>query len=107
MWAILIFVCCTLPPNKLPRFTIPHIDKAAHFVFFFIQSVLLGMFLRFQTKWRFFQIILFVTLLAFVYGGAIEVYQSQYAHRTGELNDLIADVAGGFMGAIGLRLFLK
>jgi len=109
VWAIIIFVCCTLPPNKIPRFNlnIQHIDKAAHFVFFFVQSILIGLLLRFQTEWRFFQIILFASFLALAYGGAIEVIQSKFASRTGELNDLIADVVGGFLGALSLRAFIK
>jgi VanZ family protein len=35
-----------------------------------------------------------------VYGGLIEVLQSNFFNRAGELYDLIADVAGGFVGAI-------
>jgi VanZ family protein len=89
-----------MPLKEIPRFNIPHIDKAAHFIFFFIQSVLLSLLLRFQTKKSYLLIILLCTLLALVYGGAIEILQSTVFNRTGDHNDLIADVLGGFCGAL-------
>ncbi len=108
-WAILIFVFCTMPSNSLPSLKIPHIDKVVHFGFFFIQSVLLSLLFNFQTKKSYFQIILLSTLLAFAYGGLIEILQSEIFNRTGDLYDLIADILGGFTGAMAyptiLRLF--
>ena len=100
LWAIMIFVLCTLPPSDIPRFKIPYIDKVAHFGVFFIQSVLLSLLLNFQTRKSYFQIILFSTLLAFIYGGLIEILQSKFFNRSGDVYDLIADILGGFLGAI-------
>jgi len=102
LWSIIIFIGCTLPPNQLPKWRflqIPHIDKAAHFGFFFVQSVLLSLVFHFKTYKKTFLVILFSTLLAFVYGGAIELMQSAYFHRTADMYDLLADVLGGFTGA--------
>jgi VanZ family protein len=108
-WAILIFVFCTMPSNNLPSLKIPYIDKVAHFGFFFVQSVLLSLLFNFQTRKSYFQIILLSTLLAFAYGGLIEILQNEVFNRTGDLYDLIADILGGFTGAMTyptiLRLF--
>ena len=106
LWTILIFVLCTLPQHKLPKINIPHIDKAAHFVFFFVQSVLLCLLFRIKRKKIFF-FILSATFLAFIYGGTIELLQQNYFHRTGDWYDLLADVLGGFIGALLCPLFLK
>ena len=100
VWAIIIFILCTLPPSEIKKTGIHHIDKAAHFGIFFIQSILLSLLLRFRTKKSFFHIIIFCTLLAFVYGGIIEILQTKYFNRSGEIYDLIADVTGGFLGSI-------
>jgi VanZ family protein len=99
-WALLIFHFCTMSPDKIPGIRIPYADKAAHFGFFFVQSVLLSLLFNFQTKKSYFQIILLSTLLAFIYGGLIEILQSKFFNRTGDLYDLIADLFGGFVGAM-------
>jgi VanZ family protein len=100
VWAIIIFIFCAMPPGDIPRIRIPHIDKVVHFGFFFVQSVWLSLLFSFQTKSRYFRIILFSTLLAFVYGGLIEILQDRFFNRTGDVYDLIADISGGFAGAV-------
>jgi VanZ family protein len=98
-WAIIIFVCCTVPSGDLPRVRIPGMDKLFHFAVFFVQSVWLSMLLQLQTKSRRFQLLL-TSLSAFGYGGLIELLQSSCFHRSGELLDLAADLAGGIAGAV-------
>jgi len=106
-WAAVIFVGCTLPPRAIPKFNIPNIDKTAHFGFFFVQSVLLSLLLYFKTRRSYFQIILFSTLQAFLYGGIIEIMQNEFFYRTGDLYDLLADVIGGLSGALTYPTILK
>ena len=99
-WSILILVLCTMPPSSLPKIKIPHIDKAAHFCFFFVQSALLSLLLRFQKKRKYWLIVFLSTLQAFVYGGVIELLQDRFFSRSGDWYDLLADILGGFCGAI-------
>jgi len=110
-WAILIFVLCTLPPGNLHSVRIPYFDKVAHFGVFFVQSLLLSLLFNFQTRKSYIQIILLSTLMAFVYGGLIEILQSKFFNRSGEVFDLIADILGAFTGAMIyptiLRLFRR
>lgn len=100
VWAVLIFVFCTMPSNRLPSVRIPHLDKVAHFGFFFVQSVLLSLLFNFQTKRSYFQIICLSTVLAFAYGGLIEIMQGVFFNRSADVYDLIADIVGGFAGAM-------
>jgi VanZ family protein len=97
-----------MPSDNIPKMRIPYADKVFHFGVFFVQSVLLSLLFGFRTKNSYFQIILLSTLLTFIYGGLIEILQSKFFNRTGELFDLIADIAGGFVGAmiypVALRL---
>jgi VanZ family protein len=106
-WALLIFYFCTASPDRIPRWQIPHLDKVAHAGFFFVQSVFLSLLFNFQTKKSYFQIILLSTLVAFLYGGLIEVLQSRFFNRTGDLYDLTADVLGGFAGAMTYPTLLR
>lgn len=100
VWAIIIFILCTMPSGSLPKIRIPHFDKMAHSGFFFVQSVLLSLLLRFRTKRRYRQIVFLSTLLTFVYGGIIELLQDRFFNRTGDWYDLLADMLGGFCGAM-------
>lgn len=99
-WAVLIFVFCTMPSSRLPRVGIPHLDKVVHFGFFFVQSVLLSLLFNFQTRRSYFQIIGLSTVMAFVYGGLIEIMQGSFFNRSADVYDLIADMVGGFTGAM-------
>ena len=107
VWAAVIFIGCVLPSNVLPSVKFMSADKVAHFCFFFVLCVLLGLLLCFKTKQNHVQIVLLVTLSAFLYGGIIELLQSELFDRTRDLYDLIADVAGGFVGGLCYRWFAK
>ena len=89
-----------MPQSGLPQIKIRHFDKVAHFGCFFVQSVLLSLWLRFKTRQSYLLIILLSTLIALVYGGCIEVLQSKFFNRTGDMYDLFADVLGGLTGAM-------
>ena len=107
VWAILIFIGCTMSPAHLPQLNVRHIDKVEHFVVFFVQSVLLSVLLHFKFGKSYVKIIFLSTMLAFVYGGVIEIVQSKFFDRTGDYVDLIADVLGGFFGATAYIVLLK
>jgi VanZ family protein len=82
-------------------------DKAAHFGVFFVQSVLLSLLFNFQIRKSYFTIILLSTLMVFVYGGLIEILQANFFNRQGDIYDLLADVAGGFVGAMFFPTFIR
>ena len=107
VWTIIIFFLCTMPPSSLPKLHIRHIDKAAHFGFFLVQSILLSLLLRFRTQRNYFQILFLSTFQAFVYGGAIEILQEEFFNRTADWYDLLADVLGGFCGAMIYPVFFR
>ena len=99
-WAIVIFVLCALPPGKLQTVRMPYFDKMAHFGIFFVQSLLLSLLFNFRTQKSFIQIVFLSTLIAFIYGGLIEILQSNFFNRSGEVLDLMADIFGAFAGAM-------
>jgi VanZ family protein len=107
VWAIIIFIFCTMPSGHIPRMKIPYMDKIVHFGFFFIQSLWLSLFLNFQTKNSYSRIIRRSTLLAFVYGGLIEILQDNVFRRTGDVYDLLADILGGLAGAMAYPAALR
>lgn len=99
IWAIIIFVLCSVPGNSLPHtpaVNIPHLDKLVHFALFFVMGIFLIAELKFQTKLRRITIAFITFALITIYGGVIEILQEYYfTSRSGDLWDFCADIAGG------------
>lgn len=110
IWAIVIFVLCSVPGNSLPQSSmveIPYFDKMVHFGLFFIMGIFLIAELRYQTKLSRISIAFITFALITIYGGAIEVLQENYfTNRSGDFWDLCADVAGGIT-SVFMFPFLK
>ncbi|MCY1636244.1 VanZ family protein [Marinifilum sp. D737] len=104
IWAIIIFILCSIPGNDLPKTSaihIPHFDKLVHFGMFFIMGIFLMAELSFQTKLKKSQILLITIILVAVYGGTIEYLQQNYfTNRSGDYIDLAADILGGIMAIL-------
>lgn len=104
IWAIIIFILCSIPGNDLPKTSaihIPHFDKLVHFGMFFIMGIFLMAELSFQTKLKKSLIILIIVFLVAVYGGAIEYLQQNYfINRSGDYMDLAADILGGIVAIL-------
>ncbi|MDR2148073.1 MAG: VanZ family protein [Tannerella sp.] len=107
VWAAVIFYLCTMPTNQIPKFEFRLMDKLAHFGIFFILSVLLSLLFNFQTRKSYFVIILLSMLIMAVYGGLIEILQDRFFNRQGDFYDFIADMAGGFVGALFFPTFIR
>lgn len=110
IWAIVIFILCSVPGNSLPQSSmieIPYFDKMVHFGLFFIMGIFLIAELRYQTKLSRISIAFITFALITIYGGVIEVLQENYfTNRSGDFWDLCADVAGGIT-SVFMFSFLK
>lgn len=98
----------TPAPKDLPK--IPHLDKIAHFGFFFGGAGLLCAWLRhsFVNKVSAFHCVWITTLVGAIVGIIDEHHQSYTPGRTGnDLGDWIADVSGSFVGALVMIWVLK
>ncbi len=102
LWILVVFVLCAIPGDSIPdpHMNIPHLDKVVHFGMFFIMSVLWALTLEQLTEWPLKKIYLLAILIAFGYGGLIEILQHFYFNRGGDVLDLLADVAGGIAGCL-------
>jgi len=110
IWAIVIFVLCSVPGDSLPQtsmFAIPYFDKMVHFGLFFIMGIFLIAELRYQTRLSRMSIALITFVFIALYGGTIEILQERYfVNRSGDFWDLCADVAGGICSVL-MFPFLK
>jgi len=110
LWAIVIFVLCSVPGDSLPHtsmVSIPYFDKMVHFGLFFIMGILLISELKYQTKLGTFSITIIIFAIVAVYGGTIEILQEHFfINRSGDFWDLCADIAGGVC-SVPMYAFLK
>lgn len=109
LWALLIFGSSSIPGWIFPRVGIRHADKLVHFIYYFIFAILVVRALRFQSRFpdlsRFSLILSF--LLATAYGISDEVHQLFVTDRSYDPQDLLADMAGAFAGAMILWVLRK
>ncbi len=101
VWALLILVLCLVSSDDLPHpgWKVPYADKWVHFGLFFVLAFFLyaGMAWGGTVRWKIWGIVLF---LSFLYGGVIEWLQANFFNRSGELLDLMADLAGAVAGCL-------
>ena len=107
LWALFILFMCSIKLGKIgdsPLF-FPGFDKLVHCGFFFVLVVFYcnGLIRQHSKQILSYKVILFVTVMAILYGGLIELLQLfVFTWRSGEWNDLFADAIGASMGAFSI-----
>lgn len=92
------------------KFNIPNLDKAVHFVFYFVAAVLAIFFVRESTKGSFplNKTLWSVVFGAIVFGIIIEVLQHTLtANREADLFDALANSLGAISGAWVMKSFFS
>lgn len=90
--------------------TIPHLDKAVHFVFYFVACVLGVLFIRERTKGRInlIKVLVIMCIVTIVFGIIIEVLQYAITvDRMGDLFDGLANSIGSLCGALSMKFFFS
>jgi VanZ family protein len=101
LWAAIIFVSSSLPSASLPKITILHVDKVAHFVIFSLFCVLTHRAIRFQNRIPLLSrhALFFSVLITILYGAIDETHQFFVPGRVPSWLDLSADAASAFLYA--------
>ncbi len=92
--------------DSLPKVSIPHVDKAVHFTFYFVGAILGTLFVRELTKGtaalKKTTIIIFLAMV--VYGIIIEAIQLGFTpNRHGDILDVLANSLGAFLGILAIK----
>ena len=110
IWAGIILFLTLMPGNYLPKvdyWSLLSVDKYIHFTFFFVQVYLLLM-----GEWKrkiSLTLSQYVTpfLAGTIFGVLIEFIQIVIPHRSFDVEDMVANTIGAFLGAIVFRLLHK
>ena len=103
---VLLFTLTTLPSQSVPSVGVN--DKIEHLLAYFVLSFLLYLTLLVQKKSVLLKnnALLFTLLLIFAYGILDEVHQLMIPGRSCELLDFLADLSGGILGVISLKIMI-
>ena len=107
LYCLLIFIQSSYPASQsLP--SIPHMDKLAHIGAYALLGFLLFRAFQSTSIWK--SAVLIVILSALVssmFGISDEIHQHFVPSRTADVVDVLADVAGSFLGAVTAKVFLN
>jgi VanZ family protein len=104
---IILFTLTTLPAQSVPSVGVS--DKLEHLLAYFVLSILLYLTLLFQKKSVLLKnyAMLFTALIVFAYGIIDEVHQLMIPGRSCELLDFLADMIGGIIGIIIIKILFS
>ena len=91
-----------------PSLGIPHLDKAVHFTFYFVASILGVLFLRERTDGEIpiKKALLLMLFFTIAFSILMEVLQYSFTlHRTGDILDGIANTIGSICGVVISKIF--
>jgi VanZ family protein len=99
-WALAIFVLSSLPGPALPPLPAVNADKLVHAAVFGLLSALASRALLRTTRLGSAAVVLLASLAAATYGASDEFHQRFVAGRSADWLDVLADAAGGLLGAV-------
>ena len=104
---IILFTLTTLPAQSVPSVGVS--DKLEHLLAYFVLSILLYLTLLFQRKSVLLKnyAMLFTILIVFAYGIIDELHQLMIPGRSCELLDFLADMIGGIIGIIIVKILFS
>lgn len=103
---IVIFILTSIPAESVPAVGVG--DKLQHILAYCVLAMLLYLTLIIQNKFPLLKrnAIAFSIIILFGYGVLDELHQLLIPGRSGEVMDLVADVVGGIIGLIIVRLIV-
>lgn len=113
VWAVVIFIICTIPSNGVPRFKlfqIEHFDKFVHFSLYLVLGVLLFFESRNHDENENLKLrtIIAVGSISIGYGIIIELSQLLFTTtRRAELLDILANTIGVFISVFAYSVLLR
>lgn len=107
LYCLLIFIQSSYPVSQsLPA--IPHMDKLAHIGAYALLGFLFFRAFQSTSIWKSAVLIVILSALASsMLGISDEIHQHFVPSRTADIVDVLADVAGSFLGAVTANFFLN
>ena len=100
-WAVFIWALSSIPSYHIPKFKIPHIDKAVHlFEFFVFGFLIIRAILKSTSKLELAKMIIFAIIVSSLYAAVDELHQYFTPGRTPDIVDFCFDFIGALAGTM-------
>jgi VanZ family protein len=106
VWALAIFVLSSLSGSALPPLPGLNADKVIHAGVYAVLGALLARAVCASTRFGTAAVALLAAVLATGYGASDEIHQRFVPQRSADRADLVADAAGGLLGALTFTLIV-
>jgi VanZ family protein len=109
LWALLIFILCTIPGQDIPHISFLELlrfDKFVHAAMFFVLCLLMARGFSLQTSFLFLNrhYLAISALICVAYGGSLEIIQGTWCvGRTADIYDFIANSFGVLIAVLSYR----
>ena len=102
IWTTLITILCLISPASIPGVSVPNGDKIVHAILYFFFTIFWYIFFKGQMQeLEVTRVLLFVFLVAAMYGVIIELSQEVFTTaRKADINDVFANMTGSLL-AVG------
>jgi len=112
LWAIIIFLLCSIPGKNLDKaniFDLLYLDKLVHvFLYFILTILLIPGFKKFVNFLYARSSLVYSLVISVFYGMIIEIFQLYVFHdRSAEFMDIVANLAGALIATFYYALFTK
>ncbi len=113
IWSFVILTLCLAPSNKISSinlFNIGHLDKAAHFLLYYIFALIIyaDLVKYLAARVKKYYIILYALLVPLALGVLVELLQYYvFTTREGSIPDIAANICGITAGLFSVQLLKK
>lgn len=101
LWMSFIYYLSSGPPPVKSSY----LSTIGHLIEYFILACFFSLALSRTTNLNVIQIILIATAMSFAYGVSDEFHQFFISSRVSDINDVLVDIFGAFLGTIGFSAF--
>ena len=110
IWGTIILILTLTPGQFLPKvdyWSVNSLDKYIHFLIFFIEQIFLlwGSFKKNHSISN--KTIILLLFIGILFGLIIELIQTFIPHRSYDLNDLVANSIGCFLGIFVFFIYIR
>jgi VanZ family protein len=107
VWAAFVFVLSSIPGTRFPQVDVANADKLVHGAIYLLLGALCLHGVRRSSALVGARAVVMATCISALYGVTDELHQIFTPFRSPDWHDVVADAAGGLMGALAATALLR
>ena len=107
VWAAFVFVLSSIPGTRFPQVDVPSADKLVHGAIYLVLGALCLYGVRRTSPLVGARAVVMATCISALYGVTDELHQIFTPFRSPDWHDVVADAAGGLLGALAAAALIE